>query len=40
LTEKELPVLIKIKEYLENNLGFDLYSMHKLRISPIIGIGT
>ena len=40
LTEKELPVLIKIKEYLENNLGFDLYSMYKLIISPIIGIGT
>lgn len=38
LTEKQLPVLIKIKEYLENNLGFDLYSMHKLKCSAIITI--
>jgi hypothetical protein len=40
LTEKQLPVLIKIKEYLENNLGFDLYSMHKLKYSSIITIRT
>ena len=38
LTEKQLPVLIKIKEYLENNLGFDLYSMHKLKCSSILTI--
>ena len=25
----------KNKEYLENNLGFDLYSMHKLKCSSI-----
>lgn len=40
LTEKQLPVLIKIKEYLENNLGFDLYSMHKLKCSSVITIST
>lgn len=38
LTEKQLPILLKIKEYLENNLGFDLYSMHKLKCTPIISI--
>ena len=32
-------MLIKIKEYLEDNLGFDFYSMQKLKISPIIAIG-
>ena len=40
LTEKQLPVLIKIKEYLEDNLGFDFYSMQKLKISPIIQVST
>lgn len=34
-TEKQLALLEKIKEYLENNLGFDLYSMHKLNCSSI-----
>lgn len=40
LTEKQLPVLIKIKEYLENNLGLDFYSIHKLKCSQIITISS
>lgn len=39
-TEKQLPLLIKIKEYLIDNLGFDLYSIHKIKSSPIIMIST
>lgn len=35
LTEKQLPVLIEIKEYLENNLDLDFYSMEKLKISSV-----
>jgi hypothetical protein len=35
LTENQSPVLIKIKEYLENNLGFDKYSIFKLKCSSI-----
>lgn len=38
LSDDQLPVLIKIKDYLENNLGFDKYSIFKLQISKIIGI--
>ena len=38
LTETQLPLLIKIKEFLENNLGFDKYSMHKLKCSSFIAI--
>ena len=38
LTETQLPVLIKIKEYLENNLDLDLYSIHKLKSTQIIMI--
>lgn len=33
-----LPVILKIKEFLENNLGFDQYSMFKLRNSSNISI--
>lgn len=33
-----LPLLLKIKEFLILNLGFDLYSVHKLRSSSIISI--
>nr|YP_009945125.1 LAGLIDADG endonuclease [Monilinia laxa]QOE17489.1 LAGLIDADG endonuclease [Monilinia laxa]QYB19906.1 LAGLIDADG endonuclease [Monilinia laxa]QYB19991.1 LAGLIDADG endonuclease [Monilinia laxa]QYB20083.1 LAGLIDADG endonuclease [Monilinia laxa]QYB20234.1 LAGLIDADG endonuclease [Monilinia laxa] len=40
LTEKQLPVLIKIKEYLGNNLGLDFYSIHKLKCSQIITISS
>lgn len=38
LHASQLPVLVKIKEFLENNLGFDKYSMFKLRNSSIISI--
>ena len=38
LTETQLPVLIKIKEYLENNLDLDLYSIHRLKSTQIIMI--
>ena len=38
LTETQLPVLIKIKEYLENNLDLYLYSIHKLKSTQIIMI--
>ena len=38
LTDTQLPVLIKIKEYLENNLDLDLYSIHKLKSTQIIMI--
>ena len=40
ITEKQLPLLVKIKEYLLDNLGFDLYSLHKIKCSPIIMIST
>ena len=40
ITETQLPVLIKIKEYLENNLDLDLYSIHKLKSSQIIMISS
>ena len=40
LTETQLPVLIKIKEYLENNLDLDLYSIHKLKSTQIIKINS
>ena len=40
LTETQLPVLTKIKEYLENNLDLDLYSIHKLKSSQIIMISS
>jgi len=39
-TEKQLALLEKIQEYLENNLGFDLYSMHKLNCSSIFIISV
>lgn len=38
LSETQLPLLLKIKEYLENNLGFDTYSMHKLKSTSILSI--
>lgn len=38
LHASQLPVLVKIKEFLENNLGFDKYSMFKLKNSSIISI--
>jgi hypothetical protein len=38
LTERQLPVLEKIKEFLSNNLGFDSYSLFKLNFSSAISI--
>jgi hypothetical protein len=38
LSAIQLPVILKIKEFLENNLGFDQYSLFKLRNSSIISI--
>ena len=38
LSERQLPVLEKVKEYLINNLGFDTYSMYKLKSSSAISI--
>jgi len=38
LSKVQLPVIEKIKEYLENNLGFDKYSMFKLKNSSAITI--
>jgi len=35
-SETQLPVMQKIKEFLENNLGFDKYSMFKLKSSSAI----
>jgi hypothetical protein len=40
LTESQLPLLIEIKKYLENNLGLDSYSIEKLNCSSIIMIGN
>lgn len=37
-TETQLPVMEKIKEFIENNLGFDKYSMFKLKCSSAIAI--
>ena len=39
LTQIQLPVLEKIKEFLESNLLFDKYSMFKLKNSSSISIG-
>ncbi len=38
LSDDQLPVVLKIKEFLENNLGFDSYSMFKLSNSSIMSI--
>lgn len=34
----QLPVFVKIKEFLENNLGFDSYSLYKLKNSSTIAV--
>ena len=34
----QLPVMLKIKEFLENNLGFDSYSLYKLKNSSAIPV--
>lgn len=38
LSEEQYPVLVKIKEFLEDSLGFDEYSLFKLKSSSIISI--
>ena len=38
LTEVQYPVIEKIKEFLVNNLGFDMYSIFKLKNSSVITI--
>lgn len=38
LSEEQYPVLLKVKEFLENNLGFDKYSIFKLKNSSAISI--
>ena len=38
LSQIQRPVIEKIKEYLENNLGFDKYSMFKLKNSSAIAV--
>jgi hypothetical protein len=38
LTAAQEPLLIKIKEYLENNLGFDLYSLWRIKNSSVISV--
>ena len=38
LSKTQLPLLVKIKEFLENNLGFDSYSMHKIKNTSILSI--
>ena len=40
VTGVQLPVMLKIKEFLENSLGFDTYSLYKLKNSSIIAITT
>lgn len=40
LSEVQQPVFEKIKEYLENNLGIDKYSMFKLKSTSVIAIKT
>jgi len=38
LSKTQLPILVKIKEFLEDNLDFDLYSMHKVKNTSIFSI--
>ncbi len=40
MTEKQLPVLEKVKEYLINNLGFDSYSISPRGSRPGIPLGN
>ena len=40
ITGVQLDVLIKIKEFLEKSLGFNLYSLYKLKHSSIIAVTT
>jgi hypothetical protein len=36
----QLDILVKIKEFLEKSLGFDLYSLYKLKNSSTIAVTT
>lgn len=38
LTENQKPVLVKIREFLLNNLGFDPYSKYKIENTSVMGI--
>ena len=40
LTAAQLPLLEKTKEYLENNLGFDKYSLVKINNSSVISVSS
>lgn len=40
VTGVQIPVLVQIKEFLENSLGFDKYSLFKLKNSSIIAVTT
>ena len=40
ITGVQYEVLIKIKEFLEKSLGFDHYSLYKLKNSSIIAVTT
>jgi hypothetical protein len=40
VTGVQLPVLVQIKEFLENSLGFDKYSLFKLKNSSILAVTT
>jgi hypothetical protein len=40
LTGVQLDVLLKIKEFLERSLGFDSYSLYKLKNSSFITVTT
>lgn len=38
LSEEQYPLMVKIKEFLEDHLGFDKYSLFKLKSSSIMSI--
>jgi len=40
VTGVQIPVLVQIKEFLENSLGFDKYSLFKMKNSSIITVTT
>ena len=40
VTGVQIPVLVQIKEFLDNSLGFDKYSLFKLKNSSIIAVTT
>lgn len=40
VTGVQIPVLVQIKEFIENSLGFDKYSLFKLKNSSIIAVTT